>query len=434
MGKVSARRSRHCEDGAISSWLMSRSVLLRIAREWLGNRPLFFYVACILPAVMIYLQALAPYAPTFKAQNLSIWSGILGGAGVLLLWIFYRRTRTLNTRNASVIALLIISWLYQVIRTQVDGSVFNLTAFLVPLILLLVLGKPPTQREASHGLLLLGYSLLLISLVSLLFGDFFWAPDGFGVSDAAESRIALLSDIFGITTRWGGPFGSVNMAGPIGGLLIIIGIGQVHWGRWILFTGGITVLGLAQSRTALMATLVALVVYFLWSNQVSRSKFRRLLRLAGVGALALLWVSYVILFDPTLNGRTTIWSDFLGLLPGHFLFGAGDSGINDFVILNSGLPEFIPYFHAHSVLLDGLVRYGLLMLVLSVSIFTISLVTTFRSIPRTGAFSFALVVYVTMAGLTETIHSWNYWSVYILVITSTMLMTGSTRRKVEEVQ
>ncbi len=431
---MSARHSWHREDGAISSCLMTRSALLDIAREWLGNRPLFFYVACVLPAVMIYLQATMPYTPTFKGQNLSVWAGILGGAVVLVLWTFYRRPRKLEFLNASVIVLLFVSWLYQVIRTQVDGSVFNMTAFLVPLILFLVLGKPPTQREASHGLLLLGYSLLVISLVSLLFGDFFWAPDGFGVSDAGASRIALLSDIFGITTRWGGPFGSVNMAAPIGGLLIIIGIGQVYWSRWILFSGGIIVLGLAQSRTALMAILVAVVVYFLCSNQVSRSKFSRPFRLVGIGALALLAVSYVIFFDPTLNGRTTIWSDFLGLLPGHLLFGIGDSGINNFVNLNSGSPGFIPHVHAHSVVLDGLVRYGLVMLVLSIAIFTISLVSTYRSIPRTGAYPFALVVYVIVAGLTETIHSWNYWSVYIVAITAAILMAVSTQLKVEEVQ
>ena len=142
----------------------------------------------------------------------------------------------------------------------------------------------------------------------------------------------------------------------------------------------------------------------------------------------------MIFFDPTLKGRTPIWSDFLGLLPGHLLFGTGDSGINDFVNLNSGSPGFIPHVHAHSVVLDGLVRYGLVMLVLSISIFTISLVSTYRSIPRTGAYPFALVVYVIVAGLTETIHSWNYWSVYIVAITAAILMAVSTKRKVEEVQ
>jgi hypothetical protein len=405
-----------------------------MTREWLRNRPLYFYVACVLPAVMIYLQATTPFTPTFKGQNLSVWAGILGGAVVLVLWAFYRRPQKLEFLNSSVVLLLVITWLYQVIRTQVDGSVFNMTAFLVPLILLLVLGKPPTPCQASHGILLLGFSLLVISLLSLLFGTFSWAPDGFAVTDSAANRINVLSDIFGLTTRWGGPFGSVNMAAPVGGLLIIIGIGQVHWNRWILMAGGLIVLGLGQSRTALLAVLVSGVMYFLWSNQVSRFGFDRILRVVGVVALALLGVSYVIFFDPTLNGRTTIWSDFLGLLPGHLLFGIGDSGINNFVNMNSGSPGFIPHVHAHSVVLDGLVRYGLVMLVLSIAIFTISLVSTYRSIPRTGAYPFALVVYVIVAGLTETIHSWNYWSVYIVAITAAILMAVSTKRKVEEVQ
>ena len=397
--------------------------------EKLCRFPMYFYTACALPAIMIYLQATATYSPTFKGQNLSIWAAIVGGGAILLLWLIYRRIGSLETQSAWLVAIILIAWTYQVLRIQFDGSVFNVSAFLVPLVLILILGKPPTSQDAASGLLIAGYSLLIISLVSLMFGSFSWAPDGFAVSDAAPNRIPFLSEIFGINTRWGGPFGSVNFAAPIGGLLVVIGLGHHRWNRWILISAGLLILGLGQSRTALIAVLVSVVVYTLWSNRIAQSKFSTLIKSAGMAALGLLGLTYIIYFDPSLNGRTTIWSNFLGLLPGRLFFGTGDSGVNSFVNLNTGTPGFIPHIHAHSVVLDGLVRFGIVMLCLSLLIFTFALVITYRAVPRVGAFPFALVVYTFVAGLTETIYSWSYWSVYIVAILGAALMSQRRPKK-----
>ena len=185
-----------------------------------------------------------------------------------------------------------------------------------------------------------------------------------------------------------------------------------------MLTVGIAGNGRAQSRIDLEAVLVSGVDAGRLRDQVFRSKFGRLLRFVGVGAFVLLGFCNVLFIDPVLFLRTTVLAALLGFLLGHSLF-------------DTGVPGISPKIRAHSVLLDGSVFCGLVMPVLSMSAITISLVTTYRSIPRTVAYSFPLVIYVIVVVFTESIHSWNYWSVCIVAVTSAILMAGSIQRKAE---
>jgi hypothetical protein len=275
--------------------------------------------------------------------------------------------------------------------------------------------KCVARRDLDSALLVLGYSLLAISALSLVLGGSGAMPDGFEVTDSGDQRVALL-EWLGVTNRWGGPFGSVNYASPAGGLVLVIGMGQRRWNRVVLVAGGFGMLTLGAGRSAVIAVVAALVVLFLSSAWVSRLTWHRGLRVGTIGAGLVLLVGYIVFLDPTLNGRTRIWSDFLVLVRTSPVTGVGESGILAFVGERTGTEGFVPHTHGHSVLFDGILRYGLVMGVLIVIIFAFALWAGGRSLRRGAPLPLALGVYVIAAGLTETIHGWGYWSIYLVTL------------------
>lgn len=398
---------------------------MRSALTFVHGRAVYLWVIFAMPAASIFGHALAPGKPFFKAQDLGILAALAMTAIAALAWLPFRRRRPWPPRVFGLFAVILIAWLYQLVRTQFDQSVFNLTAFAIPVILVLIAAKSVSRSDVNIALLVLGYTLIGISLASLFFGKFGWMPDGFEVSDAGDARFTILQWV-GIPKRWGGPFQSVNYASPIGGLLIVLGATQTRWHRWLLVAGGLLILALGQGRTAIFAVAAGLLIVILWSPAVSHLRQVRLVRwVAGLSAL-LIGIGYVALLDPTFNGRTPIWSNFLGLLPQNPLFGVGDSGMLSFVAEMARDPSFVPHTHAHSVLLDGLVRYGLLMAVLALAIYALCLAAGVRSLRLGDPAPMALTVFVITAGLAETVHSWNYWSVYTAVLTWVVLRSAAT--------
>jgi hypothetical protein len=379
------------------------------------TRALYVPVLFLIPAITIFGHALAPNAAVYKGQDLGTLGAILATGIAVVLWLFYRPTNSWTHITLIFLVILAATWLYQIVRTQLDQSLFNLTAFIVPVALVLIGLKSVVRRDLDSALLVLGYSLLAISALSLALGITGAMPDGFEVSDSGPQRLPLLVQ-FGIENRWGGPFGSVNYASPAGGLVLVIGMGQRRWNRVVLVAGGFGMLTLGAGRSAVVAVVAALVVLCLSSAWVSRLTWHRGLRVGTIGAGLVLLVGYVAFLDPTLNGRTRIWSDFLVLVPTSPITGVGESGILAFVGERTGTEGFVPHTHGHSVLFDGILRYGLIMGVLILIIFAFALWAGGRSLRRGSSLPLALGVYVIAAGLTETIHGWGYWSIYLVTL------------------
>lgn len=140
----------------------------------------------------------------------------------------------------------------------------------------------------------------------------------------------------------------------------------------------------------------------------------------GLGGL------YIVALDPTLNGRTPIWLDFINLWPQSPIFGIGDSGVSEYITSRIGT-GLITHSHAHSVLLDGLVRFGAVMAVLTLTIFVIALWAGVTGLKTRGPGPLAVAVFVIVAGSAETIHSWKYLSAYLVALTWVVLEGGLTR-------
>jgi len=378
-----------------------------------------------IPAFATYFHSLAPNENIFRGQDGGIWVAFLLTLVATLSWFSCRDSTPLVPLARAALILMLVAWTYQVVRTQLDGSTFNLSAFAVPLVIVLILLKPPRLSEVKLAGLALAYSLILVSALSLVFGALGVGPDGFAVADSGQSRFWILSDWMGINARWGGPFGSVNLASPVGGLLVILAFSYKGAHRYLFLCSGIVILILTQARSPIVALVAALIIVAMWSPSVARFKYRILLRITAAAGLALGYAGSVLLYDPTFNGRTVIWSNFGNLWLESPLTGVGSSGINDFIAGEAGTPGFVPHNHMHSVLGDILVRFGAPMFILSLGVFIAAIVISIRSASRDSGKNLAIVVFVVLAGLTETIHSFNYLSVYLCALLFVVLSSSA---------
>lgn len=402
-----------------------------IAPAEISKTPWYLWVAFGIPAGIRILQFVAPYEPTFKAQNLAVWFGIAGGIAVSVLWLIYKAVGKSSRVFQVLLALILLTWLYQSILQIQDGYSFNHTTYFLPLLLILIYLKAPTRDQIWVAGLVLGYSLVTIMLASLFLGGHFGIPSGFDVSDRGPSRFPIISDIFGIELRWGGPFGSVNLVTPAGALLVMLGTLYGKWNRATFLSVGIVVLFLGQARTAYFALGFALLVLLVWSKWLDRVRFSSLIKWALMVAAFVSSISYIYIFDPSLALRVPIWRDYLGLLHDSFLGGVGFSGV-DLYVSEMATTESgrVIHDHGHSVYIDGLVRYGIVWLLLTLSVFAVASLIAWKA--RHGPLSsrgIAIVLFVFLAGLTETIFSWAYVTIYLLAL---ILVTGLSTREVTE--
>lgn len=394
------------------------AVIVRRVQRAIGyarTRATFLWIIYAIPAVSVFLHAVAPDQPFFKGQDLGILSSLALTGLAVPLWSLYRRKDRWPRLAMAFLLLLAAAWLYQVVRTQMDQSVFTLAAFCVPVVLLLIMTKAAPRHEFDTAMLVLAYSVVVISVASLVLGRLGWMPDGFVTGDAGGQRFTQLAWL-GIPGRWSGPFGSVNLVSPVGGLVLVFGATRRGGHRIALVLGGLLILALGQGRSALIAAAVGLLIVALWSPTVERLRHAVLVRWTSLGAAVIVTVLYVAFIDPTFNGRTPIWTNFLGLLPANPAFGVGESGIVAFVVEMSPTPGFIPHQHAHSVLFDATTRYGLVMALLTLAIFALAIAAGIRDLRHHGPASLAVAVFVIVAGLTETIHSWAYWSTFVAAL------------------
>jgi O-antigen ligase len=122
--------------------------------------------------------------------------------------------------------------------------------------------------------------------------------------------------------------------------------------------------------------------------------------------------------DPTLAFRTPIWSDYLGLAHDSILTGVGTSGVNQYLADSAtAQPEKIVYSHGHSIYIDGLTRYGIFWLILTLAVFAVAFYAVWKARNGfLGSRGLALVTFIFFAGLTETIFSWAYVYIYLLAL------------------
>lgn len=176
-----------------------------------------------------------------------------------------------------------------------------------------------------------GYSLNLIALISLIFGGRWGIPSGFDGPDGGAGRFLGVSEFFGIETRWGGPFGSVNYLTPVGGLLLLLGVVYSRWNRWIFVSMAVVILFLGQARTTYFALAIAILVLILWSHRFSAIRHAGVIRWFSVASASVAVFAYIFVVDSTFNGRTPIWVDYWSEVSASLIPGIGSSGVTEYV-------------------------------------------------------------------------------------------------------
>jgi O-antigen ligase len=132
----------------------------------------------------------------------------------------------------------------------------------------------------------------------------------------------------------------------------------------------------------------------------------------------------VLRLDPSLNGRIEIWNQFLGLWQENWLFGAGQTGIQE--VVNSGdLPSWAN--HGHNLVIDVLGRFGLVGAIALLSALTfLTLLVWFDVKSGQGAALSILVMFVA-AGVTEDLIDWRYLGIhYVPLLLCPMLAAQSS--------
>jgi O-antigen ligase len=393
---------------------------LRLCQE----RAIYLWVAFATPPIAQFAHYLDPVTPLFKAQAAGVILGLSGLLIAALLWLPFRRATPWPTTSRLALVIILVTWTYATVLTQLDGSTFNLTTFSVPIVVAMVLLKPPAYRDVIGPSMLFAYALIASATASLILGEVGLAPDGFASQSSGNSRLPLLNIIFGISARWEGPFGNVNYAGPVGAFLVVFGASMKSWRRFSVVAGGACIMLLSEGRNALLAMVLGLFVLLAFSDPIGRLHRAAAVRFTLLGAILIGSGAYILVSDPTLSGRVEIWSAYLRLWWGSPWLGVGGSGITQYVIDNSG-DQTMNHVHGHSVFIDTLARNGVFMLALFLAVLICTGIVAFRAAQIGQPAGLALFAFMVVAGLAETVHSMDYLSVNLVPLFIALFLSSS---------
>lgn len=402
---------------------------LRAIPQVCRDRALYLWVALATPPIAQFAHYLDPATPLFKGHAAGVIFALAGLLVAVGLWIPFRRSVTWPRVSISAIVLILVAWVYAVLRVQFGGYTFDLTAFCVPVVVLLIMIKPPNRRDILGASLLFSYLLIASAMASLALDSAGLVRSGFDLAMTGYSRIPFIGHFFAIDTRWEGPFGSVNYAGPVGAFLIVYGATLKSWHRVILITCGVGIVLLSQARGAIFALFAGLVVLLAYSSSIQRLRRPWVARWVIFGGFILAGATYIGLADSTMSGRTWVWIDFLTLWKSSPWIGVGDGGIVRYVA-EGGVGTTSPrHTHGHSVYLDTLTRGGVLLLVLLLA-FTICIgIVGFRAANLGKPASLALLVLVVVGGLPETLYSITYLNIHLVPLLIALMLGSAALSK-----
>lgn len=399
-----------------------------------GHTGAQWYLGTLLTAAVL-LEALA-FLTAVRGTPLTPVATVLvvvAGPGVaVVLWWRDDDPKPRTAQVAIVLAGMGALWGMAAVSAVGSGDSLSLSALLLPVLLLLVWGKPASAGAARKAAMAFACALAAVSAVSLVMEAAGALPswyvmagvDRLGWIEADRAAYWLpLADLMGLDGRWAGPFNHPNIAGMVGAFLVVFGAQVRGLSRVALCLVGAVVLLSTSSRTSMAAALGGLCVLLgaWWLARPSRLSRTLRAMLAGLPVLLmlLLWVTA----NPGLTGRTSIWPVYASLWQQAPLLGLGQTGI-DAAVQDGRLPDWA--HHGHSLVLDTAARHGLLGLAVLGLVLVTALVGAAAAARRGQALGLALLVTVLVAGLTETTLRWLYLTVPVAMVLLAVLLSGGT--------
>jgi O-antigen ligase len=400
----------------------------------LRTRSYYLDVALVTPVIAAFAAYGMGGNPLWRGQSAAIWISIIGCVVSFLLWLPFRPTQTNTTLGSAALVAVLLVWTLQTCLILVNGSVFNISTFAFPMVIAQVLMKPPGFKSAQRSCINMSFALVAIGVMAVVLTSTGLATDSFDPGRTGPNRIPILTDLLGISGRWEGPYGNVNYAAPVGGFLLIFSLGLRGVNRLVLGISGLVVLLLAQGRTALLATIAAVLAFILAKPRrtIGRSLGRPLRWLVVIGITVAAALA-IRITDPTFSGRTGVWRDYFELWLSNPVRGVGQRGIENY-LASGGTYSEVALNHGHSIFLDTLARYGLVLMIPGLILMILVICLGVRSIRVEGTTVLAIGVFAVCSGIAETTISWNYLSLTTLPLIVAVILgacaTGSARSQV----
>ncbi len=147
----------------------------------------------LVPVAATFGLAIAPNKPVLFGRDWGIIGAFVMALCAFLLWLPYKKVQDPWSKlQRWFFSLLVVAWLFQSVRTHLDGSVFNTSAILLPLAVVMLVIKRPEPRMIQQAFICLLYGLVIISLAALILGSLGLIPNGFYGSDSGISRVPIL--------------------------------------------------------------------------------------------------------------------------------------------------------------------------------------------------------------------------------------------------
>ena len=386
-----------------------------------GSAAPYLSLLSLSTVISVFVHYLVPLTPTIKGQTLGVVSHFILFGIAFVLWLVYQPRSRGGRLLGLFLGLAALQWVTIMTLGRIDQALFNYTALLYLPVLGMIWWKPPRFPDARFAIDAVAWALITMSIASQIL-------DVAGLKAMNHEfvlRWPIMTELFGVITRWEGPFGNVNYAGPIGAFLLVYGLCRTSWNRLAFVAAGVVILIASEARTSFVATAVGVGVIFVFSPRIGRVRIPAWLRIGSVGLALLALVIVLVGPDSDLNSRTPLWSTYFTLWQTSPLDGVGESGIAQNI--NVGL---IPGWasHAHSVYLDSLVRYGVIGLLTVLLTLTAGMWICVKAARVGSPVGAALLSTFIVGGLTETIIDWRYLSIQGISMVAAVVLAATWLR------
>ena len=378
-------------------------------------------VYVVLIGILAPIATIASYVyglnAVFKGQSTSIVASFVVLGLALLLWILYKSSYTPSRVFRYFLIFNIVAWAVIALLVWRDGDSFAYTTFIAPVIYLIILAKPSTYKWSLTAGDYFAFALVAIAIVSHILhvtGIHQYSSDG------AASRLPEFMTLLGFDQRWGGPFVSTSDAGPVGAFIFFYSLLRTGWIRRTLAGTGIVILIISTSWTSIYASIVGIVVLLWFVPKLFGRTLTQSFRVSATTVIAVGTVIYVLVLDPTFNGRVGIWADYLEIWAKNPLVGIGTSGLVDM----HG-DALITHQHAHNYYVDILTRHGLFGFVVTIPVLIVAGVIAYRA-GRNGLVAApALFVVFCVALVGETLVDWRSLGYVLMELLLMTLISAS---------
>jgi hypothetical protein len=371
-----------------------------------------------------WLQYLTDGAPWVKAQPAAVVVTYGGVALAVVLGVLLRRSADQNSYSRWFLGLMGAAWVVHISITLLHGDAFNFNAWLYLPVLALLAVRPPTARELVVALRILGWSLAVVIVATLVLeltgviDPMYMDPEL--VAWESDRYWLPLNGLLDMEGRWPGPFGHSGDTGAVAALVVVIGLAFRGRFAWIVVSIGVLGLLLTSVRVAMVATVVGIAILVLFSRSRLVQRIPMWLRLSAaiLGVVAV--VAVMLGQSSSLTGRTTIWPPFVDLWLTSPVTGVGATGI----AANGGITALS--VHAHNQYLDALVRTGLIGFLVQAAALGYGIWLSLRAMVRGMAGPMAVIAAYLVIGITQAMNDWIYPGIPVLALILCILLAAQT--------